>query len=212
MIRRWFIAGLLVWLPLGATILIVNFLVRLLNASLVLLPGAYRPETYFGFPIPGLGVILSLAIVLITGFFAANLVGRKVVAMGERLLDRIPLIRSVYSSVKSLAETVFTDGGTSFRQVLLVEYPRRGVWTLAFRTGATVGEFQRKTERDVVTVYVPTTPNPTSGFVVLVPADEIIPLEMSVEDGLRIIISMGVASPEDVAAKTPTVVQSASRT
>lgn len=211
MIRRWFIAGLLVWLPLGATILIVNFLVRLLNASLVLLPGAYRPETY-GFSIPGLGVILSLAIVLITGFFAANLVGRKVVAMGERLLDRIPLIRSVYSSVKSLAETVFADGGTSFRQVLLVEYPRRGVWTLAFRTGATVGEFQRKTERDVVTVYIPTTPNPTSGFVVLVPAEEIVPLDMSVEDGLRIIISMGVVSPEEVATTTPTVVQSAPRT
>lgn len=201
MIRRWFIAGLLVWLPLGATILIVNFLVRLLNASLVLLPAAYRPETYFGFPIPGLGVMLSLLIVLVTGFFAANFFGRKVVAVAERLLDRIPLIRSVYGGVKRLAETVFTDGGTSFRQVFLVEYPRRGIWSLAFRTGTTASEFRRKTGRDVIMVYIPTTPNPTSGFVLLVPTDEIIPLDISVEDGLRIIISMGVVTPEELPAQ-----------
>lgn len=198
MLRRWFVAGLLVWVPLGVTIFIVGFLVRLLNSSLLLLPKRYSPEHWLGFPLPGFGVILGLVIVLLTGFLVANFAGRRVLALVEHLLDRIPLVRSVYGGVKRLTETIFSEDNESFRRVLLVEYPRRDMWTLAFQTGTTVDEVQAKTAKDVITVYIPTTPNPTSGFVVLVPRDDVIPLDMSVEDGLRMIISMGVVGPESV--------------
>lgn len=196
MIRRWLIAGLLVWLPLVATFLVLQLLVNFLDQSLLLLPNAWRPEALLGFDIPGLGIILSLVLVLITGFFAANILGRSVVAAGESLLARIPLIRTVYSGVKRLAETVLGESSTSFRKVLLVEYPRRECWTLAFQTGAPVGEVQDKTAREVLTVFVPTTPNPTSGFIVLLPKEDVIELDMSVEDGLRMVISLGVVTPE----------------
>lgn len=200
MIRRWFIAGLLVWLPLAATVLVLQLLVNFLDRSLLLLPPSWRPEALLGFDIPGLGIILSLLLVLVTGFLAANIVGRRVVDLGESLLARIPLIRSVYSGVKRLAETVFGDSGTSFRKVLLVEYPRRDCWTLAFQTGAPVGEVQERTARDLLTVFVPTTPNPTSGFVILLPKEDVIELDMSVEDGLRMVISLGVVTPGDAGA------------
>ena len=195
MLRRWFIAGLLVWVPLGVTIFIVGFLVRLLNSSLLLLPARYNPERWLGFPLPGLGVALGLVVVLVTGFLVANFAGRRVLALVEHLLDRIPLVRSVYGGVKRLTETVFSEDNDSFRRVLLVEYPRRGMWTLAFQTGSTVSEVQAKTAEDVITIYIPTTPNPTSGFVVMVPRGDVIELDMSVEDGLRMIISMGVVGP-----------------
>jgi len=196
MIRRWFIAGLLVWLPLGATLLIVRFIASMLDASLLLVPLRYRPEALLGFNIPGLGIVLSLLIVLITGFLVANFVGRQILGIGERVLQRIPLVRTVYSSVKQLAETMLSDTDTSFRQVLLVEYPRSGVWSLAFRTGKPVGEVREKTGKDTVTIFVPTTPNPTSGFVLLVPREDVIPLDMTVEEGLRMIISIGAVTPE----------------
>lgn len=196
MIRRWLIAGLLVWLPLVATFLVLQLLVNFLDQSLLLLPNAWRPEALLGFDIPGLGIVLSLVLVLVTGFFAANLLGRRVVAAGESLLARIPLIRTVYSGVKRLAETVLGESSTSFRKVLLVEYPRRECWTLAFQTGAPVGEVQDRTTRELLTVFVPTTPNPTSGFIILVPKEDVIELEMSVEDGLRMVISLGVVTPE----------------
>ena len=187
-------------MPLGVTIFTIGFLVRLLSSSLLLLPAAYDPQRWLGFPLPGLGVVLGLVIVLVTGFLAANIAGRRVLALVESVLDRIPLVRSVYSGVKRLTESVFTDDNDSFKRVLLVEYPRRGMWTLAFQTGATVTEVQTHTEQDVITVYIPTTPNPTSGFVVMVPRDDVVPLKMSVEDGLRMIISMGVVGPEDAPA------------
>lgn len=199
MIRRWLIAGLLVWLPLVVTFWLLRILVGLLDKSLLLLPGPLRPENLLGFPIPGLGIVLSLLLVLITGALAANFVGRRIVGLGEALLNRIPLVRSVYSGVKSLVETVLGDSGTSFRKVLLIEYPRREIWTLAFQTGEPIGEIQQRTARDVLTVFVPTTPNPTSGYIVLVPKDDVIELDMSVEDGLRMVISLGVVTPEQVA-------------
>lgn len=205
MIRRWFIAGLLFWVPVGVTILALRFLIGLLDRSLGLLPPAWRPEALLGFEIPGLGAVLSVLIVLGTGVLVANFLGRRVLALGERIVQRIPLVRSLYSGVKQAAETILSDSGDSFRQVLMIEYPRKGIWTVAFQTGHPIGEVQRKTEKDVVTVFVPTTPNPTSGFIVLVPRDEIIPLDMSVEEGLRLIISLGVVTPEShpVAAKVP---------
>lgn len=195
MIRRWLVAGLLVWLPLVATFLVLKLLVGFLDRSLLLLPKAWRPEAWLGFDIPGFGIILSLLLVLVTGFFVANFVGRRVVVLGESLLDRVPLLRTVYSGVKRLTETVLGDSGTSFRKVLLVEYPRRECWTLAFQTGEPVGEVQRKTAREVLTVFVPTAPNPTSGFVILLPKEDVIELDMSVEDGLRMVISLGVVTP-----------------
>lgn len=199
MIRRWLIAGLLVWLPLVVTFWLLRILVGLLDKSLLLLPAPLRPENLLGFPIPGLGIVLSLLLVLITGALAANFVGRRIVGVGEALLNRIPLVRSVYSGVKSLVETVLGDSGNSFRKVLLIEYPRREIWTLAFQTGEPIGEIQQRTARDVLTVFVPTTPNPTSGYIVLVPKEDVIELDMSVEDGLRMVISLGVVTPEQAA-------------
>lgn len=194
-LRRYLIAGLLVWLPLGVTVLVIKLLVGTMDRTLLLLPERYQPEVLFGFAIPGLGLVLSILVVLITGMLVANLFGRRLVALWEALLARIPLVRSVYSAVKQLAETMFSSSGQSFRKVLLIEYPRKGLWTVAFQTGTGVGEAQRKTGREVINVYVPTTPNPTSGFFLMVPKDEVVELDMSVDDGLKMIISMGVVVP-----------------
>ena len=196
LLRRYLVAGLLVWLPLGATFFIVRLLVRWMDNSLLLVPQAYRPESLLGFAIPGLGVVLTLIILLFTGLVAANLFGRKLVSLWERLLSRIPLVRSVYSAVKQLVETMLSDGGQSFRKVLLVEFPRRGLWTLAFQTGTDQGEAQEKTGRDVINVYIPTTPNPTGGYFVLVPREDVQELDMSVDDGLKMLLSMGAVVPD----------------
>ena len=194
-LRRYLMAGLLVWIPLGVTIIVVKMLIGLLDRTLVVLPMQYRPEQLFGVSIPGLGVIVAVVVVLFTGMIVANLFGRKLVAIWESLLSRIPLVSSVYSAVKQIAETMFSSSGQSFRKVLLVEYPRKGMWTLAFQTGTEVGEAQCKTGREVINIYVPTTPNPTSGFFIMVPKEDVIELDMSVDDGLRMIISMGSVVP-----------------
>lgn len=199
--KKYLIAGLLVWLPLGVTLLVLKLLVGFMDQTLLLLPEQYQPEALFGFHIPGLGLVLSVLVVLVTGVLVANLFGRQLVAAWESLLARIPLVRSVYSAVKQLAETMFSGGGQSFRKVLLIEYPRKGLWTLAFQTGTGVGEAQLKTGREVVNVYVPTTPNPTSGFFLMVPRDEVVELEMSVDEGLKMIISMGAVVPQPTAAQ-----------
>ena len=193
--RRYLIAGILVWLPLGATVLVIKFIVDILDQSMVLVPAELRPEALLGFPLPGLGVILSVLVIVLTGMVAANLAGRRLLDAWEAVLARIPLVRSVYAGVKQVTETVFSPSGQSFRKVLLVEYPRRGVWTLAFQTGTSLGEAQRKTGEEVINVYLPTTPNPTSGFFLMVPRKDIIELDMSVDDGLKMIISMGMVVP-----------------
>lgn len=195
-LRRYLIAGLLVWLPLGVTVLVIKLLVDFMDQTLLVLPAAYHPDKLFGFHIPGLGVLLSVAVVLTTGIVVANFFGRQMVAVGEKFLSRIPLVRPIYSAVKQLTETVFTSGGQSFRKVLLIEYPRRGLWTLAFQTGTAIGEAQARTADEVVNVYVPTTPNPTSGFFLMVPRKDVVELEMSVDDGLKMIISMGAVVPK----------------
>ncbi|RLJ16378.1 hypothetical protein DJ030_16600 [bacterium endosymbiont of Escarpia laminata] len=195
-LRRYLVAGLLVWLPLGATFFVVRLLVRWMDNSLLLVPQAYRPENLLGFAIPGLGVVLTLIILLFTGLVAANLFGRKLVSLWERVLARIPLVRSVYSAVKQLVETMLSDGGQSFRKVLLVEFPRRGLWTLAFQTSTDQGEAQNKTGRNVVNVYIPTTPNPTGGYFVMVPREDVQELDMSVDDGLKMLLSMGAVVPD----------------
>ncbi|HEX9803327.1 MAG TPA: DUF502 domain-containing protein [Gammaproteobacteria bacterium] len=205
-LRRYIMAGLLVWLPLGVTILVVKMLVDLMDRTLLLLPARYQPEQLLGMHIPGLGVIVAVTVVLSTGIIVANLFGRKLVAGWESLLARIPLVRSIYSAVKQIAETMFSANGQSFRKVLLVEYPRKGLWTLAFQTGTEVGEAQRKTGREVINIYVPTTPNPTSGFFLMVPREEVVELEMSVDEGLRMIISMGSVVPKPPAPRVPVAV------
>jgi uncharacterized membrane protein len=201
-LRRYLVAGLLVWLPLGATYFVIQLLVRWMDNSLLLLPEAYRPDNLLGFHVPGLGVVLSLMILLFTGLVAANLFGRKLVSMWERLLSRIPLVRSVYSAVKQLVETMFADNGKSFRKVVLVEFPRRGLWTLAFITSEDSGVVQQATGRDVVNVYIPTTPNPTGGYFVLVPKEDIRELDMSVDDGLKMLLSMGAVNPEAISLQS----------
>ncbi|MFZ5594330.1 MAG: DUF502 domain-containing protein [Pseudomonadota bacterium] len=195
-IRRYLIAGLLVWLPLGVTVLVIKLLVDFMDQTLLVLPQNWHPDKLLGFHIPGLGVLLSIVVVLITGVMVANFFGRELVAMWEKFLNRIPLVRPIYSAVKQLTETVFTSGGQSFRKVLLIEYPRKGLWTLAFQTGTAVGEAQTRTTEEVVNVYVPTTPNPTSGFFLMVSRREAVELDMSVDDGLKMIISMGAVVPK----------------
>ena len=193
--RKYIIAGLLVWVPLGVTVLAIKLLVDLLDRSLLLLPSAIRPEQLLGFPIPGLGIILSAVIILVTGLVVTNLVGRKMVIWGEEVLDRIPLVSSIYSAVKQVTQTVFSADKASFRQVLLIEYPRKGTWTMAFQTGETIENFSQLTGQDLVTIFVPTTPNPTSGVVIMLPKKDVIKLDISVEDALKFIMSLGVVMP-----------------
>jgi uncharacterized membrane protein len=193
--KRYLIAGLLVWVPLGVTVMVVRLLVGFMDQTLLLLPARYQPDNLLGFHIPGLGVVLSVIIVLGTGIIVANLFGRKLVQLWENMLARIPLVRTIYAGVKQILETVFSSG-QSFRKVLLVEYPRKGLWTLGFQSGTTRGEAQAKTGVEVINVFIPTTPNPTSGFFIMVPRDEVIELDMSVDDGLKMIISAGVVVPE----------------
>ena len=194
-LRRYLVAGLLVWVPLGVTMLVVSSLIQWMDGSLLLIPEPYRPENLLGFPIPGLGVLLSLVILFVTGILAANFFGRSLVALWERLMARIPLVRSVYSGTKQLADTLFSGGGESFRKVLLVEFPRRGLWTLAFQTGHDLGEAQKKIGGSVINVYIPTTPNPTGGYFVMVRSEDVVELEMSVDDGLKMLMSMGAVVP-----------------
>lgn len=195
-LRRYLIAGLLVWLPLGVTVLVIKLLVDIMDSTLLLLPEHLRPDALLGFHIPGLGVVLSITIVIITGIVVANLFGRRLVLIWEAMLGRIPLVRSIYAGTKQIAETLFSPNGQSFRKVLLIEYPRRGLWTLAFQTGDGLGEAQTRTAEDVINVYVPTTPNPTSGFFLMIPRQDVIELDMTVDEGLKMIISMGVVVPE----------------
>ena len=194
--KRYLIAGLLVWVPLGVTVMVIKLLVDMMDRSLLLLPEPYRPDNLLGFHIPGLGVVLTAIIVLVTGMVVANLFGRKLVKLWESMLAQIPLVRTIYTGVKQILETVFSSNDQSFRKVLLVEYPRPGLWTLAFQSSTTTGEAQAKTGREVVNVFIPTTPNPTSGFFIMVPSDDVVELDMSVDEGLKMIISAGVVVPE----------------
>jgi uncharacterized membrane protein len=197
-LRAWLVAGLLVWVPLGITLFILNLLVRQLDKTLGLLPPEIRPPyEVFGltFTVPGLGILLTIIILLVTGMLVANFAGRRLLALGEAILQRIPVVRSVYGASKNFAEMVLADSGDSFKKVLLIEYPRKGVYSLAFQTSSALGEVQAKTGEDVVCTFVPTTPNPTSGFIIMVPRKDIIELEMEVDEALKMIISLGVVVP-----------------
>lgn len=203
MIKKWVIAGLLVWIPLVATVWVMQLLIRFLDRSLMFVPAPWRPEQWFGFEIPGIGIVLSLVLILATGFLAANFIGKRVVRAGEGILSRIPLVRTIYSSVKRLTETVLDEDSTSFRKVLLVQWPREGLWTLAFQTGDPVAVVEAETGREMVTIFVPTTPNPTSGFIMFSPREDVTVLDMAVEDAVRMIISLGAVTPD----KAPTLTE-----
>jgi uncharacterized membrane protein len=194
-LRRYLVAGMLVWLPLGVTIAIVTFLVRQMDRSLVLIPRQYHPEEWLGVGIPGLGVILTILLLLLTGVLTANFVGRAFVGGWESLLDRIPVARSIYSASKNFAEIVFSDSGNAFNKVLLVEYPRKGIYSLTFQTATDVGEIQGRTGAEVVCCFVPTTPNPTSGFIIIVPKKDAIELDMEVDEAVKLVMSLGVVVP-----------------
>ena len=203
-LRRYFVAGLLVWIPLGITIFLIRVAIELMDRTLGLIPAQYRPSMFLQemlgteapVEIPGLGVILTFLIIFLTGVLAANFVGRAFVGGWERILNRIPIVRSIYSSAKNFAEIVFSDSGQAFKKVLLVEYPRKGIYSLAFQTSTELGEVQGRTGEPVVGCFVPTTPNPTSGFIILVPQKDVVVLDMDVDEALKMIISLGVVVPE----------------
>ena len=194
-LRRYFVAGLLVWIPLGITLWVLKILVELMDESLLLLPQNYHSEALFGFHVPGLGIILTLAIVIATGALAANFFGRKLFALGDSALGRIPIVRSIYGGVKQISDTLFSPEGKAFRRAVLVRYPHQGAWTVALVTGTPQHEVAGILGHEQISVFVPTTPNITAGFFLIVPRTETIELDMTVDAALKYIISMGVAEP-----------------
>ena len=198
-LRKYIIAGLLVWLPLAITFVLLRFVVRQmdgwLDGFLDLLPDRFHPDQLLGISLPGFGVFFTIILLVLTGMFAANIVGRAFVSGWESLMDRIPIVRPIYSAVKNFAEIVFSDKTESFKNVLLIEYPRKGLYSLAFQTSSQLGEVQGRTGEDVVCTFVPTTPNPTSGFIIIVPRKDVIVLDMEVDEALKMIISLGVVVP-----------------
>lgn len=194
-LRRYLIAGLLVWLPIVATVLVVRFLLGLMDQTLLLLPRSLRPEALFGVSIPGFGALLALLLLLATGLLVTNIIGRSLVRAWEDLLNRIPFVRAVYSGVKSFSTTILSNSGNSFKKVLLIEYPRAGFWSVGFQTASDVRLSSAQGPEPLVCVFIPTTPNPTSGFIVLVPRSQAIELDMTVDSAMKMIVTLGVVMP-----------------
>ena len=194
--KKYFITGLLIWVPLAATLWVLDFLVGTLDQSLLLLPQAYRPEALFGMRIPGLGAIATLLIILLTGMLAANYFGRQLLALWENVLARIPVVKSIYTSFKQVSDTLFSSSGDAFRKVLLVRYPHPDAWSIAFQTNIPEGNVAAKLGPDYVAVFIPTTPSPVNGFYFFVKKSETIELNIGVDQALKFIISMGVATKE----------------
>ena len=217
-VRRYLVAGVLVWLPILATIWVVTFIVHLMDTTLVLLPPAYRPQALVGFALPGVGALLAFAIVLLTGIVVSNLLGRQLVLFGEELLNRIPLVRTVYSGVKSFTESVFSQS-SSFRKVVMIQYPRAGMWSIGFLTAEDVPEVTRRTGEPHSCVYISNALNATAGYIVIVPRSQIVELDMSVDAAMKMIITVGVVAPQDMVGQgqvenspaSPTTPQSPAR-
>lgn len=199
-LRKWLLAGLLVLVPVAITLSVLNWIVSLLDQTLLILPEAWHPDKLLGVHIPGFGVLLTLAILLIMGAAASNFIGKRLVSLGDRVVSRIPVVRSIYSSVKQVSDTVFSESGNAFRTAVLVEWPRPGVWTIAFVTGTPGGDVLNHLPGDCVSVYVPTTPNPTGGYFVMLRKSDCIELKMSVDEALKYVVSMGVVVPGGLAA------------
>ena len=193
--KKYLITGLLIWIPLVITLWVLNLVVTTLDQVLLLLPAELRTERWLGMHVPGLGVLLTVAIVFVTGVAAANFIGARLVQFWHGILHRIPVVNSIYSSVKQVSDTLFSSSGQAFRKALLVRWPHEGMWTIAFLTGVPGGDVARHLEGDFVSVYVPTTPNPTGGYFVMLRRADVIELDMSVDDALKYIISMGTVAP-----------------
>ncbi len=194
--KKYFITGLLIWIPLVITIWVLKLVVDVLDQSLLLLPTTWQTENWLGIHIPGLGTLLTVLIVFVTGVFATNYFGAQLIELWHEVLHRIPVVNSIYSSVKQISDTLFSSSGQAFRKALLVQWPRDGMWTIAFLTGTPSGEVASHLPPESVAVYVPTTPNPTGGYFVIVARKDVIELDMSVDQALKYIISMGVVPPQ----------------
>jgi uncharacterized membrane protein len=194
-VRKWLVAGLLVVVPVAITLSVLQWIIGTLDRTLLILPEAWQPDRLIGVHIPGLGLVLTLAILLAVGFLVSNFIGKKLVMWGDALVARIPVVRSIYSSVKQVSDTLFSPSGNAFRKAVLVQWPRPDVWTIAFVTGAPGGEVGGYLKGDYLSVYVPTTPNPTGGYFVILPKSECVELKMSVDEALKYVISMGVVVP-----------------
>ncbi len=203
-LKKYLLAGLVVWLPLLVTIGVLRFIIDLLDNTMALIPKAYQPEHLLGLHIPGLGVILSLLLLVATGIFATNFFGQRLVSWGESVLSRIPLVRSIYNAVKQVMNAVLSTNSEAFRKVLLIEYPRKGVWSIGFQTGSVNTEINDKVKEDMVSLFIPTTPNPTSGFLLMYPKKDTIELDMSIDEALKFIISLGVMQTSNGSALVTT--------
>jgi uncharacterized membrane protein len=208
MFRRYFVTGLLIWFPIGITLWVLDLVITTLDLSLSLLPAHWQPVALFGWHLPGIGALLTILVILATGVLARNILGQRLVLLWEATMARIPIVRTIYSSVKQVSDTLLSPKGNAFRKALLVEYPRRGTWTIAFLTGTPAEEVLRCTRAieaaagshdgigaEMVSIYVPTTPNPTSGFFLMLRKDQTVELDMSVDEALKYIVSMGVVAP-----------------
>ena len=196
-LRKWLLAGLLVIVPMAITVAVLRWIIDTLDQTLLILPEAWQPDRLIGVHIPGFGVLLTLAILLIVGAVASNFMGKKLVSLGDAVVARIPVVRGIYSSVKQVSDTLFSESGNAFRTAVLVQWPRPDVWTVAFVTGAPGGDVTNYLRGDeFVSVYVPTTPNPTGGYFVMLRKSDCIELKMSVDEALKYVVSMGVVSPQ----------------
>ncbi|HEV8262417.1 MAG TPA: DUF502 domain-containing protein [Burkholderiales bacterium] len=193
--KKYIITGLLIWIPLVITLWVLKFIVDALDQTLLLLPPEFRTENWLGIHVPGMGVVMTLVIVFLTGLMTTNLIGARLVRFWHEILHRIPVVSSIYSSVKGISDTLFSSSGQAFRKALLVQWPHQGMWTIAFLTGKPGGDLLNHLEGDNLSVYVPTTPNPTGGYFVIVARKDVIELDMSVDEALKYIISMGVVPP-----------------
>lgn len=200
MLRKYLVAGLLIWLPLAITLWVLDFIVTTMDRTLMVLPASLHPDQVLGVHVPGLGLVMSVIILLVTGALAANIIGARMFSWWESVLVKIPIVRPIYSSVKQVSDTLFASKGQSFRKVVLIEFPNRGQWTFGFIVGAPGAAIERETAGDLITVYVPTAPNPTSGYVLLVRPAEVKELDVTVDDALKFHLSMGVVAP---AARAP---------
>ncbi|MCX7118608.1 MAG: DUF502 domain-containing protein [Gammaproteobacteria bacterium] len=191
-IRSYLLAGLVVWMPILVTMWILQFIVELLDSSIALLPDAYQPSNLLGINVPGLGVVFSLVVLLLTGVLVTNYMGQLLVGWSERFLDKIPLVRSIYNTSKQVMQAIFSSNSNAFRKVVLVEYPRKDIWTLAFQTANSVPFFDKDTQNEMISIFVPTTPNPTGGFLLMVARNQIKEVSLTVDEALKYIISLGV--------------------
>jgi uncharacterized membrane protein len=194
-VRKYFITGLLIWIPLVITLWVLDLVVSTMDSTLLLLPDQLQPKSWLGINVPGLGVVLTLLVVFLTGLAAANIIGQRLVQMGEALVAQIPVVKTIYTSVKQVSDTLFSSSGQAFRKAVLVRFPHTDTWTVAFVTGMAAGEVAQRLGDERISIYVPTTPNPTSGYFLIVSRADVIELDMSVDEALKYVISMGVAAP-----------------